>query len=211
MTALVPRVVVVTRQTEYAALLARHGTREQARFFLATRGRTLEEVEGVDHLLRAAVETVQADIPIDWRRARVDRNDLDRFLFEPEDVVIAVGQDGLVANTAKYLSGQLVIGCNPDRSRYEGILVRHAAGEVPELLAAAAAGRDACPRGARVCREDRADRAPQRLAGHALAFHRRPRGGGCGEPEGGCGPNDRGGDGSTGGAGNPSDPRRQVT
>jgi len=141
MTALVPRVVVVTRQTEYAALLARHGTREQARFFLATRGRTLEEVEGVDHLLRRAVETVQADIPIDWRRARVDRADLDRFLFEPDDVVIAVGQDGLVANTAKYLSGQLVIGCNPDRGRYEGVLVRHAAGEVAELLAAAAAGK----------------------------------------------------------------------
>ena len=141
MTALVPRVVVVTRQTEYAALLARHGTREQARFFLATRGRALEEVAEVDRLLRAAVETVAAAIPIDWRRARVDRTDLDRFLFEPDDVVVAVGQDGLVANAAKYLSGQVVVGCNPDRSRYEGILVTHRPADVPELLAAAAAAK----------------------------------------------------------------------
>jgi hypothetical protein len=41
----VPRIVVVARPTEYAALLARHGTREQARFFLATRGRSIAEVE----------------------------------------------------------------------------------------------------------------------------------------------------------------------
>ena len=135
-----PRVVVVTRQTEYAALLARHGTREQARFFLATRGRTVEELEEADAVSRAAVVAVAAAIPTEWRRARVDRGDLDRFLFEPDDLVVAVGQDGLVANAAKYLSGQLVIGCNPDPSRYEGVLVRHAPANVGGLVARAAAG-----------------------------------------------------------------------
>ena len=44
----------------------------------------------------------------------VERNDLDRFVFGPEDVVVAVGQDGLVANVAKYLDGQPVIGINPE-------------------------------------------------------------------------------------------------
>ena len=139
-----PRVVVVTRQTEYAALVARHGTREQARFFLATRGRTLEELEAVDSDFRKAVIAVSAAIPVEWRRARVDRGDLDRFLFEPEDLVVAVGQDGLVANVAKYLAGQLVIGCNPDPSRNEGVLVRHAPGAaarlIPTLPSAIAAG-----------------------------------------------------------------------
>ncbi len=43
----------------------------------------------------------------------MSRPELNRFLFEPEDVVIAVGQDGLVANVAKYLSGQMVVGVNP--------------------------------------------------------------------------------------------------
>jgi NAD kinase len=136
----VPRVVVVTRPTEYAALLARHGTREQARFFLASRGRTIEELQAVDDGFRAALATASAAIPVEWRRARVDRSDLDRFLFEPGDLVVALGQDGLVANTAKYLSGQLVIGCNPDPSRNEGVLVRHAPAELGELVPAAAAG-----------------------------------------------------------------------
>ena len=40
---------------------------------------------------------------------------LARFLFEPGDVVIVVGQDGLVANVAKYLDGQPVIGINKYR------------------------------------------------------------------------------------------------
>ena len=57
---------------------------------------------------------MSAAIPLDWRRAVAERNDLDRFVFGPEDVVIAVGQDGLVANVAKYLDGQPVIGINPE-------------------------------------------------------------------------------------------------
>jgi NAD kinase len=138
--AAIPRVVVVTRQTEYAALLARHGTREQARFFLATRGRAIEELEAADGVFRATLAAVSAAVPMEWRRVKVDRGDLDRFLFEPDDLVVAVGQDGLVANVSKYLTGQPVIGCNPDPSRYEGILVPHAAAEMGLLVPAAMAG-----------------------------------------------------------------------
>jgi NAD kinase len=140
MAAAIPRVVVVTRQTEYAALIGRHGTREQARFFLATRGRTIEELEATDAVFRTALAAAQAAVPTEWRRVRIDRADLDRFLFEPDDLVVAVGQDGLVANVAKYLSGQLVIGCNPDRSRNEGLLVSHSAADMRELVPAAVAG-----------------------------------------------------------------------
>ena len=35
-----PRVVLVTRRTEYDELIARHGTRGQADFFLRSRGNT---------------------------------------------------------------------------------------------------------------------------------------------------------------------------
>ena len=63
-------------------------------------------------------------MPADWRQALVRRADLDRFLFGPEDVVVAVGQDGLVANVAKYLDGQPVLGVNPAPDLYDGVLVR---------------------------------------------------------------------------------------
>jgi hypothetical protein len=71
----------------------------------------------------------------------VEREDLPRLRFDPQDVVIAVGQDGLVANVAKYLSGQPVIGVDPEPGVNPGVLVRHDAGSVAQLLAAVVAGR----------------------------------------------------------------------
>lgn len=134
MTALAPRVVVVHRRTELDELTARHGTRGQVAFFLAGRGRDLAELEERDLAVRTALETVSAAIPMDWRRGSVERGDLDRFLFEPGDRVVVVGQDGLVANVAKYLDGQLVIGVDPEPGRNPGVLVRHAPAAVAGLL-----------------------------------------------------------------------------
>ena len=136
-----PRVVLVTRSTEYEWLLERHGTPQQADFFLNTRGQTLQPIrERHDRFTQTRAEVLAA-VPSDWRRARVDRGDLDRFLFEPEDLVIALGQDGLVANLAKYLDGQPVVGLNPDPDLYEGVLVRHVPRNAGEILRGLAAGR----------------------------------------------------------------------
>ncbi len=133
---LTPRVVLVTRRTEYEELLATHGTRGQAAFFLASRGRDIGELEERHRLTRAAIETVAAGIPVDWRRGRVERGDVSRFLFSPDDVVVVVGQDGLVANVAKYLDGQPVIGVDPEPERNAGVLVTHAARDLGDLLRA---------------------------------------------------------------------------
>ena len=135
-----PRVVVITRPTPYQQLIARHGTRQQASFFLEARGQSMDEVEAQHRRTTSAVEHVAQAIPSRWRRSRLSRSDLDRFLFEPDDLVVAVGQDGLVANLAKYLSGQPVIGLNPDPDLYPGILVPHAPEAARDLLHAAAEG-----------------------------------------------------------------------
>lgn len=132
--ALAPRAVLVTRPTELDGLVARHGTRQQAAFFLRSRGRSLEDVEARHAALTAAVDTVTAAIPVDWRRGQVGRGDLDRFLFGPDDIVVVVGQDGLVANVAKYLDGQPVLGVDPEPGYNPGVLVRHSPAEVARRL-----------------------------------------------------------------------------
>jgi hypothetical protein len=137
---LTPRIVVVRRRTEFDELIARHGTRGQAGFFLASRGRSVDEVEERHAGILEALATVTAAIPIDWRRADVERADLDRFLFAPDDVIAVVGQDGLVANVAKYLDGQPVIGVDPDPGRNPGVLVQHAPEAFEPVLQAVAAG-----------------------------------------------------------------------
>ena len=138
---LAPRAVLVHRTTEYEELVARHGTHGQAAFFLSSRGRDIEEVAERHRRTRRALAEVTAAIPLTWRQSRVERADLDRFLFAPEDVVIVVGQDGLVANAAKYLAGQPVVGIDTDPGRNPGVLVRHRPRDAAALLAGVQAAR----------------------------------------------------------------------
>ena len=138
---MLPRCVLLERATEYRDLLARHGTREQVRFFLAQRDIALEEVEERHLAYEQTRAAVLGAIPPEWRTATVDRSELDRFLFTSDDIVIALGQDGLVANVAKYLEGQPVIGLNPDPHRNPGMLVTHRPAATADLLADISAGR----------------------------------------------------------------------
>lgn len=131
---LAPRAVVVSRRSELDELLARHGTRAAAAYFLRQRGRDMSDVDDRHRALQEALTAVGAAIPADWRRGHVDRADLPRFLFGPEDVVLGVGQDGLVANVAKYLDGQPVIGVNPSPGVNPGVLAQHDPSAVAGLL-----------------------------------------------------------------------------
>lgn len=66
------------------------------------------------------------------RVARIERLVLDTYQFHSEDIVLVVGQDGLVANTIKYLSGQPVLGVNPDAQRWDGQLLGFNASNIEE-------------------------------------------------------------------------------
>ncbi|HUI97777.1 MAG TPA: hypothetical protein VLX44_18620 [Xanthobacteraceae bacterium] len=146
MSTITPRAVFVTRETEYELLLARHATRDQVRFFLKTRGQDVAAVEARHARFHEALKQTRAAVPPDWRATLVRRGDLDRFLFAADDVIVAVGQDGLVANVAKYLDGQPVLGVNPDPGLYDGILVPLAPARVGGLLVPAARGEVALQR-----------------------------------------------------------------
>ncbi len=135
-----PRVVLVSRETEYAALLAKHGTRGQAEFFLSTRGQKIADLEAWDSLQSLTLRAAKEAMPADWSFVHVMRDDLNRFLFAPEDIVVPIGQDGLVANLAKYLDGQQVIGVSPDLAASEGVLTRHSVDRLGDLVRRAAHG-----------------------------------------------------------------------
>lgn len=136
-----PRLVIVHRRTELQELLDRHATRGQAEFFLRTRGRSMQDVQERHDRLTAALAAVRAAIPAEWRHAEVERADLARFLLTPEDIIAVVGQDGLVANAAKYLDGQPVLGIDPEPGSNPGILVRHTMQAAAKLLQRTASAR----------------------------------------------------------------------
>lgn len=129
-----PRVVIAHRPTEWEQLVRRHGTIGQARFFLASRDQDPETLVERHEQLEHVLSSVDASTPTSWRRARVTREHFAGFLFEPNDIVVAVGQDGLVPNLAKYLSGQPVIGVNPSPERNEGLLVRFDPTDIAAVL-----------------------------------------------------------------------------
>ena len=134
------KVVLVTRRTRLEDLLARHHTREQARFYVehlgADFGDYLREHETYMSAQRQLVELLHAH----GRYQVLDRRFTPNFLFGPEDVVIALGQDGLVANTLKYLDGQPLIGVNPDPKRWDGVLLPFAPSDLAQVLPAVLAG-----------------------------------------------------------------------
>ncbi len=138
---LTPRIVLITRPTELEGLIARHGTRNQAEFFLRSRGQEMGDVLQRARRFQTALDLLLAGVPTDWRLTRVDRADLDRFLFDPGDLVVALGQDGLVANLAKYLNGQAVLGFDPEPGQNAGVLVRFDAKDAGELFRATVAKR----------------------------------------------------------------------
>jgi hypothetical protein len=144
MSTMPPRVVYVVRETDFELLLARHGTRQQARFFLETRGQDLAALEAAHDRFVAALHTARAAAPDNWRQTLVRRGELDRFLFAPDDLVVALGQDGLVANLAKYVSGQPVLGINPAPDVYDGVLMQVPMARLAETLRASAAGAAQC-------------------------------------------------------------------
>lgn len=118
------RAVIVRRPTEYDELMDRYSTRGQVEFVLRSRGRSLEEVERAHECHLAALARVRAGIPDGWASADVERDSLSRFLFAPEDVIVVVGPDGLVANVAKYVGEQVVVGVNSVPQANAGVLVR---------------------------------------------------------------------------------------
>lgn len=71
----------------------------------------------------------------------VDRALVPNFVFGADDIVVALGQDGMVANTMKYLDGQPLIGVNPEPARWDGLLLPFAPADLAALLGDVAANR----------------------------------------------------------------------
>ena len=135
------RAILVTRQTRLQELVARHNTLAQAKFYLehlgADFGDYLREDEAYSRSLRITVAALEH-----WGRYQVvDRSLVPNFVFDPSDVVLALGQDGLVANTLKYLQGQPLVGLNPEPARWDGILLPFLPQDLPAVLPEVAGGR----------------------------------------------------------------------
>ena len=117
------KLILVTRKTRLQGLIERFNTRAQAKFYLEHAGLDFGDYAKEDDTYRQAVDALEAQLEVGLPVQRLERSLLSTYRFGPGDLVVAAGQDGLVANTAKYIGSQPLIGVNPDPSRFDGKLL----------------------------------------------------------------------------------------
>jgi NAD kinase len=116
------KIVVVTRKTPLEELVQRFNTREQAQFYIEHMGASFGEYTAYHESYVRALAGLRSALPRGMRSQTIERGFLPTFQFGERDLVVTLGPDGLVVNTAKYLDGQPLLALNPDPRRVDGIL-----------------------------------------------------------------------------------------
>jgi NAD kinase len=117
------KIVLVKRKTRLEDLVARYNTIAQAKFYIEHMGSDFSDYISEDEQYKKAISEAYSQLESLGRVQVVDREYVPNFIFGDNDVVVVIGQDGLVANTLKYLSNQQLIGVNPDPARWDGVLL----------------------------------------------------------------------------------------
>jgi NAD kinase len=136
------KIIIVTRETRIDGLRKRFTSVDQLSFYVEKRGGRIADYLDEDRTYKESTSSLE-DLLLPWGRVQfLDRVYLPNFVFGPEDIVVAIGQDGLVANTLKYLTGgQPLIGVNPDPARWDGVLLPFQPAQIPEVIPEVIAGK----------------------------------------------------------------------
>jgi hypothetical protein len=135
------KLVVVTRRTRLEDLMVRFNTRGQARFYITHSGADFTDFEREHDTYHRALERLRRELDLGLPRQFLDRHLVQTYGFHHGDVVVAVGQDGLVANVAKYATNCPVVGVNPDPDRFDGVLLPFQVSDARSAVQAIAEGR----------------------------------------------------------------------
>lgn len=130
------KLIIVTRKTRLEELVTRFNTKSQAKFYIEHAGGDFSDYEREDDAYRRSLDVLRRSLELEVPQQIVDRALVPTFQFQKEDLIFTLGQDGLVANTAKYVEDQPIIAVNPEPTRFDGILLPFA----PEDIQKAAIG-----------------------------------------------------------------------
>lgn len=128
------KVVLVTQKSRMQELLYKYNTKAQAQFHIEHMGADFSDYVVEDENYQKSLAIVKQIADKYAKVTVVDREFVPNMLFGKDDVVIAVGRDGLVCNTMKYLNGQKLIGVNPDPARWDGVLLPFEAGDMENTI-----------------------------------------------------------------------------
>lgn len=128
------KIILIKRKTRLENLITRYNTQEQAQFYVEHMGGDFSDYRAEHQTYQAAVASALETLESLGRVQVVDRDYVPNFIFGNDDIVVAIGQDGLIANTLKYLTAQPLIGINPDPGRWDGILLPFRVTDLSRIL-----------------------------------------------------------------------------
>ena len=125
------KIILVTRKTRLEELVARFNTRAQAQFYIEHSGGNFDMYTREHDVYYAALTALRQSLQGVAKVQAVERSFLPNFIFGETDLVMTIGIDGLVVNTAKYLDGQPIIAVNPDPATIDGALLPFDVAQAP--------------------------------------------------------------------------------
>lgn len=135
------KIVIVTRKTRLAGLIERFNSRGQAKFYIEHSGGDFSEYEQEDEAYKKSLDLLRRSLELGLKTQWVDRELVPTYVFSKTDLIVTIGQDGLVANTAKYAGSQPIVAVNPDPERFDGILLNFLSGKAREGVQGVLEGR----------------------------------------------------------------------
>jgi NAD kinase len=115
--------IIVKNKTRLELLIERFNTKAQAKFYIERLGGNFDDYENENEIFQNSLQSLQVQLSKVVKNKIVDRNFVPSFIFSKNQLIIVIGQDGLVANTAKYSKNIPIVAVNPDKERYDGILL----------------------------------------------------------------------------------------
>ena len=124
------RVIIIRDKTRLEQLIERFNSKAQAKFYIERSEGDFGYYELENDTFYKSLSEIQETISKHLKYKVINRSFLPTYIFTEKDLIVVIGQDGLVANTAKYVDGLPLIGVNPDSERYDGILLKHTPNEL---------------------------------------------------------------------------------
>lgn len=115
--------IIVKNKTRLELLIERFNTKAQAKFYIERLGGNFDDYEMENEIFQNSLQLLQLQLSKVIKNKIVERNYVPSFIFSENQLIVVIGQDGLVANTAKYSKNIPIVGVNPDKERYDGVLL----------------------------------------------------------------------------------------
>ncbi len=132
------RVVIVVQETQLDALVARFGTVAQAKFYIEhgsqDKSQKFDTLQQAHDIYYHALERVKKAVPAGIKSTLLKLQFVPQYSFAIRDLVLVLGRDGLVSNTAKYLDKQPILALNPNPQLYDGALLPFTAKHVSKVI-----------------------------------------------------------------------------